>query len=169
MESLGQNISDAPHIYFVIKILTAVLVGFLIGIERQWSHKPAGIRTNILVVLGATVFTVISVELARTHNGDATRIMSNIVTGIGFLGAGAILHARGAIKGLTTAATLWVDGALGMLIGSGRFVETGITTVVVVIILYGLGKLERKVNFRADSLEGEEESTENSLNFLGKK
>ncbi len=149
MDTFWQNIETSSTLFFIFKALVAVIVGFLIGIERQWSRKPAGIRTNILVVLGATMFTIVSYEMAKTYNGDPTRIASNIVTGIGFLGAGAILHARGTIRGLTSAATLWVDGALGMMIGSGKFIETAVTAILTVGVLYGIGKFEQKANLRA--------------------
>lgn len=170
METLWHNIQDSSTLFFIFKALVAIIVGFLIGIERQWSRKPAGIRTNILVVLGATMFTIVSFEMAKAHNGDPTRIASNIVTGIGFLGAGAILHGAGTIKGLTSAATLWIDGALGMMVGSGRFIETGVTTILIVGVLYGLGKFEQKANLLAveDAGEGDSIMKDGGMGF-GKK
>ena len=130
---------------FLAKILAAVCVGFLIGLERERSHKPAGIRTNILVVLGATLFTTMSFSIGAEYEGDFGRIAANIVTGIGFLGAGAIIQAQGSVKGLTTAAIIWVNGALGMMIGAGKLLESALATVVVIIILYGLRRLEKRL------------------------
>jgi putative Mg2+ transporter-C (MgtC) family protein len=161
MQEIWNFIQESSPLFFIFKALAAIFVGFLIGMEREWSGKPAGIRTNIMVVLGATIFTIISFEMAKTYNSDATRIASNIVTGIGFLGAGAILHARGAVMGLTTAATLWVNGALGMLIGYGKFIESGIATIFIVVILYGLRRFEQKVNLH-NLAEEENDTTDNS-------
>lgn len=132
-------------ITFLFKVIAAVAVGFLIGLERERSHKPAGIRTNILVVLGATLFTVMSFEIAGEFEGDFGRVAANIVTGIGFLGAGAIIQAQGSVRGMTTAAIIWVNGALGLMIGSGKFLETAIVTLVIIIVLYGLRKIEKKL------------------------
>ena len=103
----------------LIKLAAAVLVGGLIGAEREFRDKAAGFRTIIFIALGSTLFTVFSSLLAGQEN-DPARIAANIVTGIGFLGAGAIMRDGGRVAGLTTAATIWLTAALGMGIGSGR-------------------------------------------------
>ena len=104
----------------IVRLLWAALLGALIGVERSVHRRPAGLRTGICVAVGAAFFTILSVEIART-TGDlsTTRIASNIVQGIGFLGAGVILRERGSVTGLTTAATIFVVAALGMGAGAG--------------------------------------------------
>lgn len=134
------------------KLLLATALGGAIGIEREISGKPAGLRTNILICIGAALFTHLSIEIAEIgfapdHHpfGDTTHIAGQIVSGIGFLGAGAILHGEGAIVGLTTAATIWVVAAVGMAIGAGAFADATETTVVIVLILVGLRPFERRL------------------------
>src|SRR6266498_2133147 len=97
----------------------AALLGALLGLEREWHNRSAGLRTNTLIALGSAVFTLMSIMMvARDGQGDATRIPAQIVTGIGFLGGGAILRTRGGVQGLTTAATVWVNAAVGMAAGA---------------------------------------------------
>lgn len=133
-------------------LAVAALLGGLVGLEREASGKPAGLRTNILICVGAALLTDLSLVLgARFGTGvpaDPTRIAAQIVSGIGFLGAGTILQARGAVYGLTTAATLWVVAAIGMAVGSGNQVEAVGGTVLVLAILLPLGHLERWVERR---------------------
>jgi putative Mg2+ transporter-C (MgtC) family protein len=118
----------------LIKLSIAVLVGGVIGLEREFQYKAAGFRTIILITLGSTLYTIFSVSLAAP-NDSVTRIASNIVTGIGFLGAGTILREGGRIGGLTTAATIWLAAALGMGIGAGAIDFVLAATVVTLIIL----------------------------------
>ena len=117
----------------VIRILIAALVGGLIGYERERADKPAGVRTHLLVCVGASLFTIISVEGFAA--GDPSRVAAGIVVGIGFLGAGAILRGEGWVAGLTTAATVWVVAAIGMSAGVGLYIITAVTTVVVLVAL----------------------------------
>ena len=130
--------------------MLATLLGGAIGLEREIAGKPAGLRTNILICLGAALFTHLSIYIAEVGftpdgrpYGDTTRIASQIVSGIGFLGAGAILHAHGAVLGLTTAATIWVVAAVGAAIGAGAYVEGIGTSLVIILVLVGLRPLER--------------------------
>ena len=123
----------------IIKIVLALILGSIIGLERKTGHKPAGLRTHALVCLGATLISIISIDY---FGGDPARIASGVVTGIGFLGAGAIIAARGKVHGLTTAASLWVIAAVGLGIGSGAYLLATIVTLVVLGILV-LGKVER--------------------------
>src|SRR5260221_14494997 len=102
------------------RLLLAAVIGGLLGAERELRRKNAGFRTNILIGLGAAIFTVAGMTMA-TGSSDPTRIAAQIVTGIGFLGAGAILHNRNSVHGLTTAATVWVNAALGVAAGGGQF------------------------------------------------
>jgi putative Mg2+ transporter-C (MgtC) family protein len=117
-----------------IKLGLAVLVGGIIGLEREYQYKAAGFRTIILITIGSTLYTLFSISIAGTTD-SATRIASNIVTGIGFLGAGTILRDGGRIGGLTTAATIWLAAALGMGIGAGAIEDVLVATAVALIVL----------------------------------
>ena len=120
----------------------AVVLGGVVGLERQLSGKPAGLRTNIMICLGSAVFTIISEQMAKP--GDSvTRIASQIVTGVGFLGAGAIIRERGGIHGLTTAATIWLVASIGMACGAGFYSLAVISTIIAIIVLLGLVKLDK--------------------------
>ncbi len=128
----------------VIKIALAMLVGGLIGAEREYRDKAAGFRTIILICVGATLFTIFSLQIGA--NSNPTRIAANIVTGIGFLGAGTILQQRGRIAGLTTAAMIWLAAALGMGIGAGAYHLVGAASVAVLIVLWFFPTLERWID-----------------------
>jgi putative Mg2+ transporter-C (MgtC) family protein len=135
------------------KLLLATILGGAIGLEREMAGKPAGLRTNILICIGAALFTQLSVDLARVGfassgqpYGDTTRIAAQIVSGIGFLGAGAILHGEGAVVGLTTAATVWVVAAVGAAVGAGAYIDAAGGTVLIMLVLVGLRPLERKLS-----------------------
>lgn len=117
----------------VNKFLLAILLCGLIGIEREFRSKQAGLKTMIMIGLGATLFTMLSVKLGL---GSADRIASNIVTGIGFLGAGVIFKEENQVKGLTTACVIWIVAAIGMAIGGGYYAQaTGVTTIVLASLL----------------------------------
>lgn len=120
-----------------IRIVTALLLGGLIGIDREQKMKSAGIKTNILICIGATVYTTLSALSLDQGIGsaDPNRISAQIVSGIGFLGAGAILHGRGGVVGLTTAATIWVVAAIGVTIGFGYPVVAFIITLTMLVVL----------------------------------
>lgn len=126
----------------VSAILLAVCCGAAIGLERQLKSKPAGLRTNILICLGAAVFTIISRQMTGGH-GSVTRIAAQIVTGVGFLGAGAVIRDRGGIQGLTTAATIWLVASIGMACGAKMYYLAIITTVLVIMVLLGLAQVEK--------------------------
>lgn len=125
----------------LIKLLLAILVGGVIGMEREVHSKAAGLRTITLICFGATLFTLLS-----SRFGGNDRVAANIVTGIGFLGAGAILFSEGKVKGLTTASSIWVAAALGMAIGLGQYILAGVGTVLVVIILAFFARFDRLVD-----------------------
>ena len=144
--------SDALKLILLLKLLLATLLGGAIGFEREIAGKPAGLRTNILICVGAALFTHLSIGIAQIGfapdgqpYGDTTRIAAQIVSGIGFLGAGAILHAHGAVVGLTTAATIWVVAAVGAAVGAGAYVEGVGTSVLIILVLVGLRPVERKL------------------------
>jgi putative Mg2+ transporter-C (MgtC) family protein len=145
-------VSDALQLVLLFKLLLATVLGGAIGLERELAGKPAGLRTNILICIGAALFTHLSISIAQIGftpdgrpYGDTTRIAAQIVSGIGFLGAGAILHAHGAVVGLTTAASIWVVAAVGAAIGAGAYVEGVGTSVLIVLVLVGLRPVERKL------------------------
>lgn len=126
-----------------------MVLGGIIGLEREISGKPAGLRTNILICVGATLLTDVSLVLTRGPNGtflaDPTRVAAQIITGIGFLGAGTIMQSRGTITGLTSAATIWVVCAIGITIGAGLYMEAAGTGLLVALVLTGLGTLEHRL------------------------
>jgi putative Mg2+ transporter-C (MgtC) family protein len=142
-----RQFAEALQLGLLLKLGLATLLGGVIGLERELSGKPAGLRTNILICIGATLFTVVSIHMLPLGLGglDASRIPAQIVSGVGFIGAGAILHARGSVTGLTSAATIWVVAAIGMALGSGAYVEALGTAVLVMLVLWGLRSVERLV------------------------
>ena len=133
----------------LIKLGMAVLVGGVIGAEREYQDKAAGFRTIILITVGSTLFTILSLTL--DPGNTQTRIAANIVTGIGFLGAGAIIREHGKVGGLTTAATIWLSAALGMGIGAGELVFISISTVVTLIVLLLFPHIEKRIDHIRES------------------
>ncbi|MDH3495989.1 MAG: MgtC/SapB family protein [Gemmatimonadota bacterium] len=129
-------------------MLLAVVCGGAVGLERELRGKAAGLRTNILICVGAALFTQLSIEMADGR-GDPARLAAQIVTGVGFIGAGTILHSRGAVTGLTSAATIWVVAAIGVALGSGAVLEGVGVTLLLLLVLRGLGWLEGHVRRRA--------------------
>lgn len=130
----------------VVSLLAAAVLGGIIGLERELRGKPAGLRTNILICLGSCVFTIISTSLSS--GSDPGRIAAQIVTGIGFLGAGAIIHSGAGIHGLTTAAGIWVVASVGMACGARMYFLAIVAAFVSLIILLLLPPFEKK--FRKD-------------------
>ena len=129
------------------RLLAACAAGAVIGFERELYDKPAGLRTNVMICLGAALFTVLSERVADTGRfaGDPGRIAAQIVTGVGFLGAGAILHGRGHVVGLTTAATIWLVASIGMAFGAGAFLLGAVATLLTVGVLFGLAAVEEVI------------------------
>lgn len=140
----------ASTVEVVVRLLVAMLIGGLIGWDREKSDKPAGLRTHMLVALGSASFTLLGFEVGahlspRSGEGfDPTRVLQGVIGGIGFLGAGSIIQNRGQVSGLTTAASVWVAGALGAAAGVGAYVLAGVTTALAFVILSLLSKLEHK-------------------------
>jgi putative Mg2+ transporter-C (MgtC) family protein len=133
-EKLKDSMLFDPHTEeMIIKLVVSTIVGFIIGAEREYRNKSAGLRTIMLICLGSTIFTIISFE--NSHETEVGRIASNIVTGIGFLGAGAIMRDGLSISGLTTASAIWVAAALGMAVGAGQFQLAVMAVVLVLIVL----------------------------------
>lgn len=132
----------------LLRLILAAVLGGIIGLERELKRRPAGLRTNMFMCFGSALFTICSIELAVHAEDDHTRIAAQIVNGIGFIGAGAILHARGSVTGLTTAATIFVVSAIGMAVGGGLYVPAIFATLLVFIALEVLGMAERRFNLK---------------------
>jgi putative Mg2+ transporter-C (MgtC) family protein len=151
-----QHIRDVLHwemasgvvVTSLARLVLAAILGGVIGLERELKHRPAGLRTNMFICFGAALFTVLSDVLAVEHLGDHTRIAAQIIPGIGFIGAGTILHTRGLTTGLTTAATLFVVASVGMATGGGLYLTAVFSTGLVLIALFTLGHLELTFNLK---------------------
>lgn len=147
------EVIDIFKLELMLQVGLATVLGGAIGLERELGGKPAGLRTNILICIGSVLYTHLSIAMLNAIAGsagrgtgtDPTRVAGQIVTGVGFIGAGTILHARGAIVGLTSAATIWVVAAIGVALGSGYYLEGIATTLVVLAVLAGLGRVEKLV------------------------
>jgi putative Mg2+ transporter-C (MgtC) family protein len=135
------SIIDVFKLELLLQLGLATLLGGAIGLERELGGKPAGLRTNILICIGSALYTQLSLSMVHGAT-DATRVAGQIVTGVGFIGAGTILHARGAVVGLTSAATIWVVAAIGVALGAGHYAEALLATLVVLVVLQGLGRIE---------------------------
>lgn len=135
-----------PEILIALKLIVAMLCGGAIGLERELSRKAAGLRTNVLICFGAALFMIVSRHIGGgAPYTDPARLAAQVVTGIGFLGAGVILQSRGSVTGLTTAATIFVVGAVGITIGEGMFGLAIFATVLIIIVLVVLRRVERAV------------------------
>jgi len=132
----------------LVRLVLAALLGGVIGLERELRHRPAGLRTNMFICFGAALFTILSDALAVIHLGDHTRISAQIIPGIGFIGAGSILHTRGLTTGLTTASTIFVVASVGMAAGGGLYLTAIFSTAIVLAALFSLGHLEQTFNLK---------------------
>lgn len=129
------------------RLLLAAVLGGLIGLEREWRHRAAGLRTNLFICFGAAMFTLLSQQLAGIPS-DSARIAAQIIPGIGFIGAGSILHTRGLTTGLTSAATLFVVASIGMAAGGGLYATSMFATGMVLLALFFLGHAEETFNLK---------------------
>jgi putative Mg2+ transporter-C (MgtC) family protein len=150
--TLGGHHTVLPPLEAVLRVFMAVVVGSLIGLDRELRNKPAGLRTHILISLAAALFTLITFELHQQFTGedgtktaDPVRIIEAVTAGVAFLAAGAIIQSRGNVHGLTTGANMWLAGALGVACGAGYYFIATIGTVFALIVLVVLAKLERKL------------------------
>jgi len=143
-----------PPLELTLRLLLAAGLGAAIGFERELRKKPAGLRTNILIAVGAALFTTISIELGSHGGATPDRIAAQIVTGVGFLGAGAILHSGTSIVGMTTAATIWVNAAVGVAAGAGEYTMASVATAITLIVLALLGPLEAYFERRSGNQSG---------------
>src|SRR5881392_219584 len=125
-----------PALDDLIRLSVAATLGGFIGLEREAKHRPAGLRTNLFICMGAAMFTLLSDQIAGQHAGDHTRIAAQIIPGIGFIGAGSIIHARGdLVTGITSAATLFVVASIGMAVGGSLYVTAIFATGLVLAFL----------------------------------
>lgn len=143
----------------ILRLFFALLLGSIIGMEREFTQQPAGLRTHILVCLGSAVFTILSIsnltagmDLGSVAAGadiritrDPARIAAQIVTGIGFIGGGAVLRHGASVRGLTTAASLWMMASIGMLAGTGHYRLSLVATLITFLVLFTIGNVERSV------------------------
>ncbi|HEY4657874.1 MAG TPA: MgtC/SapB family protein [Gemmatimonadaceae bacterium] len=140
---------EALRLDLAVKLGLAVLAGGAIGFERQIAGKPAGLRTNILICVGSALLMDLSISVGMIDGGprigDPGRIAAQVITGIGFIGAGTIMQSRSGITGLTSAATIWVVAAIGLTVGAGLFLEAMGATAAVMLVLAGLGTLEHRL------------------------
>lgn len=132
----------------MLRLITAAVLGGAIGLEREIHGKPAGLRTNMFICFGSALFTLLSFKLAEQFGGDHTRIAAQIIPGIGFIGAGSILHNRSNVSGLTTAATIFVVASIGMASGGGLYATAIFATIVLLMALTVLGVLEKRFNLK---------------------
>ena len=151
----------------ICRLILAVIIGGIIGYEREYKNRPAGLRTHILVCLGATIISLIQLEIVEDViikikqdlflkdilSVDIGRLGAQVVSGIGFIGAGTIMHQKGSIKGLTTAASLWAVACIGLAIGLGKYFLSVASVIVIVLILACLKKLENKIISRRKYLK----------------
>lgn len=134
----------------MLRLLVAAGLGAVIGLEREFRQKPAGLRTNMLIAVGSALFTTVSIALASEYgSGSPDRIAAQIVTGIGFLGGGAILRSGTNVHGMTTAATIWVNAAIGMAAGTGAYAMAAAATFITLVVLLVLPPVESYFERRA--------------------
>src|SRR5256884_7909693 len=140
MGEMFQRVIEIFRLDLMLQGGLETLLGGAIGLERELGGKPAGLRTNILICIGSVLYTHVSIAMVGAAT-DPTRVAGQIVTGVGFIGAGTILHARGAVVGLTSAATIWVVAAIGVALGSGYYLDGIGTTPVGLVVLAGVGRV----------------------------
>ncbi|MFZ0580053.1 MAG: MgtC/SapB family protein [Candidatus Acidiferrales bacterium] len=138
--------------YILLRLILAAFLGGMIGLERQLRRKPAGIRTNMLICFGAALFTIISYVMAGEVTGDHTRIAAQIIPGIGFIGAGVVIRERGAVLGITSAATIFVMASIGMAVGAGMLGTAIFATLLVLVALVALGILEDRLGLHTQMM-----------------
>ena len=161
------------ELVFMVRLLLAMFLGGIIGAERERKNRSAGFRTHILVTVGSCMFMIVSISMPMmistmpngiVNNADPGRIAAQVVSGIGFLGAGAIIQDKGKVRGLTTAASLWVVAAIGLAVGAGMYVTAISTTFFLFLILSVFAKFEektmRKTKARAEKMRQHEEMEE---------
>lgn len=147
IDLLQSEFSTGAAASALVRLVVAGILGGIIGLERELKHRPAGLRTNLFICFGAALFTLLSQRLAGVP-ADSARIAAQIIPGIGFIGAGTILHTRGLTTGLTSAATLFVVASIGMAAGGGLYLTAMFATGAALIALFALGHLEETFNLK---------------------
>lgn len=132
----------------LLRLIVAAILGGAIGLERELKHRPTGLRTVMFICFGSAMFTLLSERLAGEFTGDHTRIAAQIIPGIGFIGGGAILHDKGSVSGITSAATIFVAAGIGMAAGAGLFQTAIFSTILALICLLVLGQVETRFNLK---------------------
>src|SRR5437660_11275141 len=132
----------------LLRLMLSAFLGGIIGLERELKRRPAGLRTNMFICFGSAMFTILSEEIAGNFVGDHTRIAAQIIPGIGFIGAGSILHSKNGVSGLTTAATIFVVASIGMACGGGLYLPAIFATLLILLALLILGSMERWLNLK---------------------
>ena len=132
----------------LLRLLVAAILGGLVGLERQFKHRPAGLRTNMFICFGSALFTILSIQLAAEFQAERTRIAAQIIAGIGFIGAGSILRDKLGVSGLTTAATIFVVASIGMACGGGFYSLAVFSTTIILLSLLLLGWLEQRFSLK---------------------
>jgi putative Mg2+ transporter-C (MgtC) family protein len=149
------------------RILLACVLGGLIGLERELGKKPAGVRTNLLICMGAAFFTILSGVIAGEGGSNRGQVASNIVQGIGFLGAGLILHNRSRLSGLASAASIWVVASIGMACGAGLYAPATVAAFIVIVAMVVVGFLEQRVNLKPYTVTYEARGADQLLMLQG--
>lgn len=150
INAIGVNTTSS-----IFKLLLSLVLGSIVGFERKRKGQSAGLRTFALIAMGATLAMLLSIYVPQEYlglkNGDPGRIAAQVISGIGFLGAGAIIQMKGSVKGLTTAAGIWMVATLGMAVGVGMYLVSIIATILILFILVQLERIEHKVNMGSES------------------
>ena len=150
------DIYNVIDLTVLLRLTLAGILGGLIGAEREAKGKPGGFRTNILICIGSALFVQIAIYTTASYNlGDPTRVIAQVITGVGFLGAGAIIKAGEGVRGMTSAATIWVMAGIGMAVGVGDYFTAIMATLLILIVLWVMNVLEKKVRKRAKKRHNE--------------
>lgn len=149
------NSTEVTAVSSMYKLLLSLLLGCCVGLERKRKGQIAGIRTFALISMGATLAMILSIYVPQEYlglkNGDPGRIAAQVITGIGFLGAGAIIQGKGSVRGLTTAAGIWMVATIGMAVGVGMYFVSLVATILIILILSGLELIERRIHLGGES------------------
>lgn len=157
LECILESINDIEvnAINSIYKLLLSLLLGCCVGLERKRKGQIAGLRTFALISMGATLAMILSIYVPQEYlglkNGDPGRIAAQVITGIGFLGAGAIIQSKGSVRGLTTAASIWIVATIGMAVGVGLYTLSIVATLLIILVLAGLEGIERRIHMGGES------------------
>lgn len=147
--------TEVTTVNAVFKLMLSLVLGCIVGLERKRKGQIAGVRTFALISMGATLAMILSVYIPQEYmglkNGDPGRVAAQVITGIGFLGAGAIIQMKGSVKGLTTAAGIWMVATIGMAVGVGMYIVSCIATLLIIFILVTIERYEHKLNIGQES------------------